>query len=136
MRSSLVRVLALGAAVAGFASAAQAAPVTLENGYVRAGVSDTGTLGSNGNNPPGILFDKTGTGNYGVNDFLTPGTPFEGFYLSGGGRSWFADNGGFTNFASASPTSLGANSASWTGTSTDGAIRTQAETTFEVPETK
>lgn len=122
MRTTLARALALGAVLAALVPAAHAAPVALENGYVRAGVNDAGTLGSNGNASPGILFDKTGTANYGVNDFLTPGTPFEGFYLSGGGRSWLSNNTGGSSFALGSPTSTGANGARWSGVSFDGAI--------------
>ncbi|MDR3395794.1 MAG: PEP-CTERM sorting domain-containing protein [Parasulfuritortus sp.] len=103
-----------------YALPASATPVVLQNGYVQAGVSDYGTLGSDGNTPPGILFDKTGTGAYGINDFLTPGSPFEGFYLSYGtaaGGSGFAGNNntGTSNFGTASPTSLSATSAMWTG---------------------
>ena len=65
-----------------FVLPAAAAPVTIADGFIDAGVSDSGSLGSNGGTSPGILYDVTGTGNYGNNDFLTPGSPFEGSCLS------------------------------------------------------
>lgn len=106
-----------------------AAPVTISNSSVLAGVSDYGTLGSNGNTSPGILFDPTGTSSYGINDFLTPGTPWEGFYITAaGGFSQFSNNttaGGYhggTTFSTVSPISLTASSATWTGTSLDGSM--------------
>lgn len=112
---------ALWLATVGFlgcqAMPASATPVVLQNGFVRAGVSDYGTLGSNGTTAPGILYDSTGTGSYGINDFLTPGTPFEGFYVT---TASGAGNGGANNdydsgFGSSSPTSSSATSASWSG---------------------
>ena len=86
-----------GCAVRGVAwcGVAQAAPLVLVDPYVEAGVSDLyGTLGSNGSTSPGILFDPTGTSTYGVNDFLTPGSPFEGFYLTADGANWGSNNRG------------------------------------------
>ncbi len=103
-------------------SAAEAAPVVIEDGFVKAGVNDLGTLGSGGNNPPGILYDKTGAGSYGINDFLTPGTPFEGFYIKSSTGFWGANNTGATAFNTSAPSSITGKSASWTGTSTDGAL--------------
>lgn len=72
------------------------ATALLQNAYVKAGVSDYGTLGSNENTSPGILFDSTGTSSYGINDFLTPGTPFEGFYITSTSpaRSYYSNNSG------------------------------------------
>jgi len=116
---------ALFAGVLAFASAPTfASAVTMQDGFVQAGVNDVGTLGSGENTPPGILYDPTGTGNYGINDFLTPGTPFEGFYVTGGGGFNFGCNnsGGCYDGTTASPMSLSATSASWTGTSADGAL--------------
>jgi len=107
----------LAAACLATGASAFAAPVAIQNGYVLAGVSDYGTLGSNGTTSPGILFDKTGAGNYGVNDFLTPGTPFEGFYVKSSAGFAGANNTGSTNFGFASPTALTATSAEWTGAS-------------------
>ncbi len=96
----------------GLPMAAHATAVIQDNN-VLAGVSDLGTLGSNGNTPPGILYDATGTRNYGINDFLTPGTPFEGFYVTStttGGSPFYANNangmsGGIVSVTQNSPTS-------------------------------
>lgn len=111
-------VLKIALGLAGcYGASAMATPVVLENGYVQAGVSDFGTLGSNGSTPPGILYDKTGSASYGINDFLTPGTPFEGFYIttaSGTGNGG-ANNTFYSGFGSSSPTSLSATSATWSG---------------------
>jgi hypothetical protein len=107
--------LAVGCLVAG--ASASAAPVSIQNGYVLAGVSDYGTLGSDGATSPGILFDKTGTGSYGVNDFLTPGTPFEGFYVQSSAGFAGANNTGSSSFGFGSPTALTAASATWSGSS-------------------
>jgi hypothetical protein len=113
--------LAAGALLAVTLSA-EAAPVVIEDGFVKAGVNDYGTLGSGSNTPPGILYDKTGTGSYGINDFLTPGSPFEGFYIKSGSSFWGSNNTGSTNFNTAAPTTGSGSSASWTGSSADGAL--------------
>jgi len=62
-------------------SLAIADPIIMESGYVQAGVSDDGTFGVGNDTSPGILYDENGTGNYGVDDYLTPGTPWEFFSL-------------------------------------------------------
>ena len=53
----------------------------LENEFIRAGVNEfTGTLGSGGNTPPGLLYDVTGLGVFDNDyDYLTPGSPYEGW---------------------------------------------------------
>ena len=55
----------------------------LQNEWVKAGVNtNTGTLGSSGNASPGLLFDPAGTGTFNPSyDYLTPGSPFDGFSL-------------------------------------------------------
>lgn len=78
MKTLGILLTALAAPISAHASA------TLQNSSILAGVSDFGTLGSNGSTSPGILFDPTGTSSYGVNDFLTPGSPFEGFTVYSG----------------------------------------------------
>jgi len=106
-------------AVAGCLSIpALAVPVVIQNGSVQAGVSDYGTLGSNGTYSPGILYDSTGASNYGINDFLTPGSPFEGFYVTTatGAGNGGANNEGPAGFGFTSPTSLSGTSATWSGT--------------------
>lgn len=63
-------------------SIAHAAYVTMEGNYVLTAVSDNGTLGAGGATSPGIIHDATGTSTWSINDYLTPGSPFEGFYIS------------------------------------------------------
>lgn len=109
--------ISLAAACLVTGASAFATPIAIQNGYVLAGVSDYGTLGSNGTTSPGILFDKTGTGNYGVNDFLTPGTPFEGFYVTSSAGFAGANNTGSSSFGVNTPTALTATSGTWTGSS-------------------
>ena len=55
----------------------------LENDYVKAGVNGTtGTFGSGGNTSPGLLFDSTGAGDFNTSyDYLTPGSPFDGWSI-------------------------------------------------------
>ena len=68
---------------------AQTASVTgtgmglLQNDWIKAGVNtNTGTLGSGGGTSPGLLFDPAGTGTFNSSyDYLTPGSPFDGFSL-------------------------------------------------------
>jgi hypothetical protein len=68
----------------------------LENDYVRAGVNgNTGTFGSGGNTSPGLLFDSTGTGTFNTSyDYLTPGSPFDGFAVKVDRRNYTNNNGG------------------------------------------
>jgi len=55
---------------------------TLEGSYIKIGTNDWGTIGSFGNTSPGILYDNTGTGTFNTAyDYLTPGSPFEGFAI-------------------------------------------------------
>lgn len=102
--------------------AAQAAPVTISDNWVRAGVSDYGTLGSNGSTSPGILFDKTGSSTYGIDDFLTPGQPFEGFYIASEQGDWWSNNALGSTFGSFNPVSINAQEAKVSATSTDGLV--------------
>ena len=72
------------AALLAFATIGQAQNVIIENEYVRAGINlSTGTLGSGGATRPGLQYDNTGTHTWPCSscqgDYLTPGSPFEGF---------------------------------------------------------
>jgi len=107
---------------------AQAANEILQNEYVKAGVNETsGTLGSGGNTSPGLLYDSTGTGTFNTSyDYLTPGSPFEGFSVKGLDSSntvLFSTSNNNASYASTSPitgTWLGiptASSAVWESTS-------------------
>ena len=71
--------------IASMCFTAQAANQILVNEYVKAGVNETtGTLGSGGGTSPGLLYDSTGTGTFNTGyDYLTPGTPYEGFSVKG-----------------------------------------------------
>jgi hypothetical protein len=103
---------------------AQAANVILLNEYVKAGVNETtGTLGSGGNTSPGLLYDSTGTGTFNTAyDYLTPGSPFEGFAVKALDGSTVLtqihnNNAGYTEITGAwvgTPTS---SSAVWSSTS-------------------
>lgn len=108
----------------GVVSAASAAPITLQGNYVRTGVSDDGTLGSNGSNSPGLQHDPTGTANFGVNDYITPGSPHDGFSVKANGS--YGENDNYYNGGGHFSTTLGPhtisngydNAGSWTGADT------------------
>ncbi|MFC0686641.1 autotransporter outer membrane beta-barrel domain-containing protein [Novosphingobium clariflavum] len=72
----------------------------LAGDYITIGLNEKGTLGYNGGVSPGILYDGTGTGTFNTSyDYLTPGSPFEGFVVAGtGGGSAFSigNNNAFT----------------------------------------
>lgn len=120
------RLLLSAALTAVVAASANAAPLSLTGDYVRVGISDYGTLGSNGTTSPGILHDSSGTRNFapgGVpNDYLTPGSPSEGFGLYSTQTGFIRNNNyGLGQFGLHSPTLLSGadalgydNAASWT----------------------
>jgi hypothetical protein len=113
------------------ATAAISQNVIIENEYVRAGVNmSTGTMGSGGSTRPGLQYDNTGTRTFPCStcqgDYLTPGSPFEGFTVrlenSTGTliRSYTNNNTGGANISGGAwvgtPT---ASSAIWTATTSD-----------------
>ena len=67
----------------------------LENSYIRAGVNSVaGSFGSGGNTTPGLLYDSTGTGTFNTSyDYLTPGSPFDGFSIKIDGINSSNNNG-------------------------------------------
>ena len=84
-------------------SSAIAAPLVLEGNYVKIGVNDAGTVGSGGNTSPGILYDSTGTATFNpAYDYLTPGSPFEGWTVKGLNGSTVLFNYGNNNASYAS----------------------------------
>lgn len=110
----------LAAGVIGTAASAFASPISLTGNYVEVGISDFGTFGSDGNTEPGILHDPTGNQNFGVNDYLTPGSPHDGFSINSAETGFISnDNEGTASFGSASPTIATVSgyslAATWTG---------------------
>ena len=84
-------------------SSAIAAPLVLEGNYVKIGVNDAGTVGSGGNTSPGIQYDSTGTATFNPSyDYLTPGSPFEGWTVKGLNGSTVLFNYGNNNASWAS----------------------------------
>ena len=84
-------------------SSAIAAPLVLEGNYVKIGVNDAGTVGSGGNTSPGIQYDSTGTATFNPSyDYLTPGSPFEGWAVKGMNGSSVLFNYGNNNASYAS----------------------------------
>jgi len=95
--------------------------VIIENEYVKAGVNETsGTFGSGGNTRPGLQYDSTGTSTFPADsaqgDYLTPGSPFDGFTVNVDGTAYTNNNGGASAIAgngwTGTPTT---NSATWSG---------------------
>ena len=79
--ASLLAMLLSSTALADTSSIQTSGMGLLENEWVKAGINTTtGTFGSGGNTSPGLLFDPTGTGTFDAGyDYLTPGSPFDGF---------------------------------------------------------
>lgn len=93
----------------------------LENDYVKAGVNGTsGTFGSGGSTRPGLQFDSTGSGTFPADsaqgDYLTPGSPFDGFAIKIDGTNSSNNNGRSNTWADADGLTNGDNSLTWTGT--------------------
>ncbi len=79
--------------------------IIMEGDYIRTAISDDGTLGFGGTTSPGMLYDSAGTGTFNpAYDYLTPGSPFEGFYFRSnetgtiGNNNAYADDFSMTNF--------------------------------------
>jgi len=90
----------------------------LQNEWVTAGVNGTtGTFGSGGGTSPGLLFDPTGTGTFNPSyDYLTPGSPFDGFAVKVDGTNYANNNTGITAIANdGNGLTDGTNTLSWTG---------------------
>jgi hypothetical protein len=98
-------------------SSLMAQNAVLENEYVRAGVNEsTGTFGSGGNTSPGLLYDNTGTSTFNIGyDYLTPGTPFDGFAVKVDGTNYSNNNAMGAAIAGAWTSATSASSADWTG---------------------
>lgn len=114
----LLKKLAMALAIGLTSSLTLAQNAILINEYVKSGVNQTtGTLGSGGNTNPGLQYDSTGTGTFNsAYDYLTPGSPFEGFTVKVDGTSYRNNNAG--NLAQIAGTWVGtptSSSAVWDG---------------------
>jgi len=90
----------------------------LENDYVKAGVNGTsGTFGSGGNTSPGLQYDSSGTGTFNSSyDYLTPGSPFDGWSIKIDGTNSTNNNAGGATWTDSDGLTDGTNSFTWQGT--------------------
>ena len=90
----------------------------LENDYVKAGVNGTsGTFGSGGNTSPGLQYDSSGTGTFNPSyDYLTPGSPFDGWSIKIDGTNSTNNNAGGASWTDSDGLTDGTNSFTWQGT--------------------
>lgn len=111
-----VKKLAAALSLVFTASEAIAANQILVNEYVKVGVNESsGTLGSGGNTSPGILYDSTGTGTFNTSyDYLTPGSPFEGWSL----RIVNSSGGLISQYHNNNTGSIAVTGGAWVGTPT------------------
>ena len=95
----------------------------LVNEWIKAGVNaNTGTLGSGGGTSPGLLFDPTHTSTFNAGyDYLTPGSPFDGFSLKVDATNKTNNNTGTENIVGQGVTLSNSNQTlTWTGSATYG----------------
>ena len=92
----------------------------LENEWIRAGINlNTGTFGSGGGTSPGLLFDPAGSGTFNPSyDYLTPGSPFDGFSVKVDGTNYANNNTGATAITKTGE-GLGPNAITWSGAVAD-----------------
>jgi len=118
-------------AIAFATSAALAQNSVLQNEYIKAGVNETtGTLGSGGNTSPGLLYNNAGSSTWNTAyDYLTPGSPFEGFTVriedSAGTliNTYTNNNTGIRNLTGAWVGSPSSSSAVWAGSNSQFALQ-------------
>lgn len=84
---------------------------TIDNGYIRYTVNGgpaAGQIGNGGTGPgegPGIKFSAAGNGSYGVDDYISPGTPHEAYGFQVNGTTWIGgDNSGYSSYLAGSTT--------------------------------
>ena len=126
MRVSLIAALLATTSLSAFAdTSSMNGSVTgmgiLENDYVKAGVNGTsGTFGSGGNTSPGLLFDSTGTGTFNTSyDYLTPGSPFDGWSIKIDGVNTTNNNQGNGPWTDSDGLSDTTDGFAWQGTNSD-----------------
>jgi hypothetical protein len=104
----------------------------LENNWVKAGVNkNSGTFGSGGGTSPGLLFDPTGTGTFNAGfDYLTPGSPFDGFALKVDGVNAVNNNTGAASFVDPDSLIDGNNTLIWSGDKAFGSATWNVTNTF------
>src|SRR6056300_542051 len=93
----------------------------LENDYIKAGVNGTaGTFGSGGNTSPGLLFDSTGTGTFDTSyDYLTPGSPFDGWSIKIDGVNTTNNNGSSSSWTDSDGLTDTTDGFTWQGANSD-----------------
>jgi hypothetical protein len=103
-------------------ASALAQNAVLENEYVRAGVNaTTGTFGSGGSTSPGLLYDNTGTSTFNTAyDYLTPGTPFDGFAVKVDGTNYSNNNAMGAAIAGTWTSATTSSLADWSGSFSHG----------------
>lgn len=90
------------------------APIQMQGDYIWTAVGTAGSLGMGGATSPGLIHDPTGDGDFDpLTDYITPGSPFEGFSVSvgedttrstGPGRMVYSNNN--TGTAAITPVSI------------------------------
>ncbi len=122
--ATIVALMVSSGAMAQTASITGTGMGLLQNDWVKAGVNtNTGTLGSGGGTSPGLLFDPTGTGTFNAAyDYLTPGSPFDGFSLKVDSENKTNNNTGITGIAKTGGLTLSNSDTTltWTGASSYG----------------
>jgi len=128
----------IAVAVAAVLSAsAYAQNAILQNEYIRAGVNQTtGTFGSGGNTSPGLLYNSAGSGTWNTGyDYLTPGSPFDGFSVKIDGTNYTNNNAGGAQIGGGwtSGTTTSATGADWTGTWSHGGTSWALRNQYSLP---
>lgn len=129
MRVSLIAALLATTSLSAFAdTSSMNTSVTgmgiLENDYVKAGVNGTsGTFGSGGGTRPGLQYDSTGTGTFPGDseqgDYLTPGSPFDGFSIKIDGVNTSNNNSRSNAWTDSDGLTDGDGTLTWNGTNSD-----------------
>ena len=94
----IFKLMATSAVVALVAAPALATPIVLSGNYIKVGISDHGTFGSNGGADPAFVHDPSGTGTFDPNfDYIAPGSPHDGFSINSS-QTGFIQNDNYGSF--------------------------------------